>query len=338
MTSATQAKELHRSALVVDGTSFFCEGWNDRLEIAGVTALQMTVPWVVEGARAAIGRIEEYYELVRREPRLDFVTDLADVQRMKDEDRVGFIIGCQDGSILEADTGLVEVFWRLGMRAIQLTYNARNLLGDGCLEPENAGLSQLGRRMIAEFNRVGMQLDLSHVGERTTLDAIDASSRPVIFSHSNPITRAPSPRNVTDEQIKKCAARGGVIGATPFAPGNWTGGDKAPDIDDFVGHVEYIADLVGIDHVAFGTDSEATPGAYPVELRAWLGRTYPESSSRFKEVHPDVATSAGLESMEGLPAVTAKLLEREWPEEDIRKFLGGNLLRVYDENWDSSEI
>jgi membrane dipeptidase len=308
------------------------------MEIAGVTALQMTVPWVVEGARPAIARIEEYYELVRNDPRLGFVTQVADVQRMKDDGGVGFIIGCQDGSILEADTGLVEVFWRLGMRAIQLTYNARNLLGDGCLEPENAGLSQLGRRMIAEFNRVGMQLDLSHVGERTTLDAIDVSSQPVIFSHSNPIVRAGSPRNITDEQIKKCAARGGVIGATPFAASNWTGGAKPPDINDFVGHVEYIADLVGIDHVAFGTDSEATPGAYPVELRAWLQKTYPESSDALKEAHPGVATSEGIESMEGLPAVTAKLLEREWSDEDIRKFLGGNLLRVYAENWQSSEV
>ncbi len=338
MRSPSNAEQLHRNALIIDGTSFFCNGWNERLDTAGVTALQMTVPWIVEGARTAIGRIEEYYALVRNDSKLGFVYETTDVQRMKDEGKVGFIIGCQDGSILESDIGLVEVFWRLGMRAIQLTYNHRNLLGDGCLEPDNAGLSQLGHRVVAEFNRVGMQLDLSHVGERTTLDAIEASRRPVIFSHSNPKARGDSPRNITDEQIRNCAARGGVIGATPFAPANWTGGERPPDIDDFVGHVEYIADLAGVDHVSFGTDSEATRGAYPVELRARLARDFPESSDRFKEAHPGVTTSAGIESMEGLPAVTERLHERNWREEDIRKFLGGNLLRVYNENWSASEV
>lgn len=330
------AVDVHADGIVIDATSFFCEGWNPRLETAGVTALQMTMPHPGDSAREGIRRIQGYYQLVQQDERLRFALTVDDVRQAKVDGQVAFIIGCQDASILEDDPGLVEVFWRLGMRAMQLTYNPRNLLGDGCLEPANAGLSRLGRVMIEEMNRVGVQLDLSHVGERTSLEAIDASSKPVIFSHSNPKARAGSPRNITDEQIKSCAERGGVIGCTPFAPSNWTGGETPPDIESFVGHVEYVADLVGVDHVAFGTDSEATPGAYPVELRARLAASYPESSEAFRAAHPGVTTSAGIESMEGLPEVTAKLLERGWAEGDVRKFLGENLLRVYGENWGSS--
>ncbi len=329
------AQTLHRDAIVIDGTSFFSEGWHERLAIAGVTALQMTVPWVGENARQAIRRCEAYYALVRDDPRLEIVTSVQDIHRVKEDGKVGFILGSQDGSILEDDVGLVEVFFRLAFRVIQLTYNQRNLLGDGCHEPANAGLSRLGRAMIAELNRVGMLLDLSHVGERTSLEAMEVSSKPVIFSHSNPKARANSLRNISDQQIKTCAAGGGVIGATPFAPMNWTGGTKAPDLDDFIGHVEYIVDLVGIDHVSFGTDSEATPGAYPVELRRSLASSYPEATRAFRETHPDVVASAGLETMEQLPRVTEALLDRGWKDGDVRKFLGENLLRVYGENWEA---
>jgi membrane dipeptidase len=334
--TAEKARALHRQAIVVDGTSFFCQGWHQRLETAGVTALQLTVPWDGEGARQAVGRCAEYFALVRREPRLTIVGSVADIRRAKVRGKVGLILGSQDGSILESDPKLVEVFFRIGFRVIQLTYNDRNLLGDGCLEPANAGLSRLGIEMIESMNRVGMVLDLSHVGERTSLEAIEVSSKPLLFSHSNPRKRADSPRNITDEQIGKCAAGGGVIGATPYAPITWRGGPKPPDLDDFVGHVEHIADLVGVDHVCFGSDSEATPGAYPRELLRRLFTAHPEATAAFREAHPGIFLTEGFESMEALPQVTERLLGRGWSEADIRKFLGENLLRVYAANWGES--
>jgi len=331
--TAERARSLHRQAIVVDGTSFFCQSWHERLETAGVTALQLTVPWDGEGARQAIGRCAEYFALVRREPRLTIVESVAEIRRAKAQGKVGLILTSQDGSILESDPNLVEVFYRIGFRVIQLTYNERNLLGDGCHEPANAGLSRLGIEMIQAMNRVGMVLDLSHVGERTSLEAIEVSSKPVLFSHSNPRARADSARNVSDEQIRRCAASGGVIGATPYAPITWTGGAKPPDLDDFIGHVEHIAELVGADHVSFGSDSEATPGAYPRELLRRLFTTHPEAIAAFREAHPGIFLTDGFESMEALPQVTEKLLARHWSEGDVRKFLGENLLRVYAANW-----
>jgi len=331
-----RARSLHRQAIVVDGTSFFCQGWHERLETAGVTALQLTVPWDGECARQAIGRCAEYFALVRREPRLTIVKSVAEIRRAKAERKVGLIFASQDGSILESDPNLVEIFYRIGFRVIQLTYNDRNLLGDGCHEAANAGLSRLGIEMIQAMNRVGMVLDLSHVGERTSLEAIEVSSKPVLFSHSNPRARADSARNISDEQIAKCAASGGVIGATPYAPITWTGGEKPPDLDDFVGHVEHIAGLAGVDHVSFGSDSEATPGAYPRELLRRLFSTHTDSIAAFREAHPGIFLTEGFESMEALPQLTEKLLARGWPEGDIRKLLGENLLRVYAANWSES--
>jgi len=334
--TAERARNLHRQAVVVDGTSFFCQGWHERLQTAGVTALQLTVPWDREGARQAIGRCAEYFALVRREPRLTIVKSVPEIRRAKAEGKVGLILHSQDGSMLENDPNLVEIFYRIGFRVIQLTYNDRNLLGDGCHEAANAGLSRLGVEMIRTMNRIGMALDLSHVGERTSLEAIEVSSKPMLFSHSNPRARADSPRNITDEQIRKCAASGGVIGATPYAPITWTGGSKPPDLDDFIGHVEHIAELVGGDHVSFGSDSEATPGAYPRELLRRLFTTHPEVIAAFREAHPGIFLTDGFESMEALPQLTEKLLARGWSEGDLRKFLGENLLRVYAANWEES--
>ena len=113
-----------------------------------MTALQLTVPWDGEGARQAIGRCAEYFALVRREPRLTIVESVPEIRRAKTEGRVGLILASQDGSSLESDPNLVEIFYRIGLRVIQLTYNERNLLGDGCLEPANGGLSRLGIEMI----------------------------------------------------------------------------------------------------------------------------------------------------------------------------------------------
>lgn len=329
------AASLHNDAIVIDGCSFFSKGWDARLEKAGVTALQMTVAWPWDDSRQAIPRYQEYYEITSNEPRLHIVETTEDIRRCNNNGHVGFILGSQNAQMLDDDPGMVEVFQRLGVRVIQLAYNVRNYLADGCLEPSNAGLSRLGKTVIKEMNRVGVQVDLSHVGERSSFEAIDVSDKPCIISHANPKARLENPRNVTDDLMKACAQAGGVVGLTPYAPINWTGGENPPSIDDFIGHVEYAAQLIGVDHISFGTDSEATPGAYPPKITKTLARDFPDASIGLRNAHPDVKKSVGFESMEALPDVTDKLLGRGWKDEDIRKFLGENLLRVYRQNWEA---
>ncbi len=330
---ASAAQQLHRDAIVVDGCSFFATRWSDRMETSGVTALQMTVPMTWDGARDAISAYHAYNNLVEREPRFTIATSTQDIRDAKANGQVAFILGAQSGQFLETDERLVEVFHGLGVRVIQLTYNERNLLGDGCLEPKNEGLSPLGRQVIKAMNAAGIQIDLSHVGERTSLEAIELSTQPCIFSHSNPKALADNPRNITDEQIQSCVAGGGVVGVSPYAPIAWRGGDTPPTMDDVIAHIEYVAELVGPENVSIGTDSEVTPGSYPAQVTKRLATEYPEPSAPLRSRHPNVRKTTGFESMEQLPDLTARLAERGWTEDQIRGILGENLMRVYSKTW-----
>lgn len=333
VTVSDAAKALHTDAIVIDGCSFFYQGWTERMELSGITALQVGCGIPKDNARGVIKRIEAYYKYVREDDRVGIVETTEDIRAFKRAGKVGFILGAQRPYFLEDDPGLVEVFQRLGVRFMQIAYSERSLLADGCFENTNVGLSHFGRDVIREMNRVGIQVDLSHVGERSTLEAIEISEKPCIFSHSNPKARADHPRNITDEQIKLCAAAGGVIGVSPYPPICWTGGAKAPSIDDVVDHLEYIVELTGIDHVSIGTDSEATPGGYPPELTLHHANSYPEIKAKFAAAHPNVKKNDGFASMDEFPNLTAKLLDRGWSNEDIKKVLGENLMRAYKASW-----
>lgn len=328
-----RARKLLEDSVVVEGTSFFCHGYNERLRKAGVTVLQTTVPWDQDTTRNAIQRAGEYYKIIAADNKLSQILNVQDIYECHREGKVGILFASQDGSILEDDVNNVEMFWRLGFRVIQLTYSHQNLLGSGCMLNEDLGLTNLGKDMIRAFNRTGMVLDLSHVGEKTALAAMDVAEKPFIYSHSNPIKRAPFNRNITDEQIRLCAKKGGTIGLCPFPLMTWTGGDKEPDIEDYINHVEYVAELVGIDHVAFGSDSEATPGGYPPELikRLLDEAEFPETD--YAKKFPGKFGTYGYESMENIPNVVEKLQARSWRDEDIAKFLGENIIRVYQSNW-----
>lgn len=329
---SAETSRAFSDAIVIDGCSFFATRWTERQEISGVTALQMTVPMTWSGAREAFDYIHRLLDLTVREPRFTIIESTADIEAAKASGQVGFIIGAQNAMHFEYDARLVDEFYRAGMRVTQLAYNERNLLGDGCLETTNVGLSKFGEAIVKRMNAVGMQIDLSHTGERTTLDAIAISEKPCIFSHCNPKARADNPRNITDEQIKLCAEAGGVVGLTSYAPLVWMGGG-APSLDDFIGHIEYTVDLVGIDAVSLGSDSEATPGAYPAFVTKRLATDYPDAGAPLKKAHPGVRKTNGIESMEDFPKLATALQERGWDDEAIRKLFGGNLLRVYKANW-----
>jgi len=219
------------------------------------------------------------------------------------------------------------------VRTIQLTYNTRNLLGDGVDEASDAGLSKLGRALVREMNEVGILVDLSHVGRRTSLDAIEASAQPCVFTHSNPRALVDVPRNITDEQIRAVARRGGVVGCSCFPPLVWRG-EGPPTLDDFVDAIDYVAQLVGVDHVAIGSDSEATTGAYPPELRASLRRQFAGTTGGFHSRFPLGQPVVGLEDGLGdWPKITRRLLERGYEPADVRKIIGGNLMRVFEQVW-----
>jgi len=340
-----QAQALHRRSIVIDGTTFFLRGYNDRIRDAGLTASNFTVPYPEDDLAGAVTSIRNYYEIARRDPRVRIVWSVDVIEACKRDDAYGAILGCQNSRFLGTELANVELFARLGLRVVQLTYNERNFAGDGCMEPNDAGVSFYGRRLIAELERFGLVLDLSHCGVRTSLEALAASQQPVIISHAGMRGLVgDNPRALTDDQLRAVASTGGVVGVTSFAPFNWRGGSQRPSLDEFAEAIDYAVQLVGIDHVGIGTDHVVEAGNYPQAVRDRAAMTYgpysEENAARtrrfYTEVVPEISRDDqldGFQGMQHLPRLTQTLLDRGYAEDDIQKVLGGNLLRVFRAVW-----
>ena len=216
---------------------------------------------------------------------------------------------------------LLRNFYRLGLRAIQLVDNGRNRLCDGKGESRTrGGLTNFGVSVVKEMNRLGMIIDLAHITEPGFWDVIEVSESPVIDSHSNALAVCDHPRNLTDKQIKAIAQKGGVVGLTCNSP--MTSKDNEhPTVDDLMRHLEHIVDLVGIDSVGLGPDLIGPHPGPPTESPGYLeGIQYAVRKSHYIE---------GVGDVTGMPLITEALVKQGYKDEDIKKILGGNLLRVY---------
>jgi membrane dipeptidase len=330
------AARVHRSATVIDMVCplLVREQYIDEWVKGGATCVGPTVAHDHTLVQT-MDQITMWYERFRRlGDRLLHVTRVEDIARAKKDGKLGIIFHFQNTQPLERNADLVEVYYRLGVRMIQLTYNLKNWVGDGCDELTDAGLSAFGRQVIRAMNRVGMVVDLSHTGYRTTMEAIDASEATPVFSHSGVQAVHDSRRNLRDDQIKAVAARGGVIGLNGFPA--FVSKRRWPTVDDLVDHAAYIADMVGTDHISVGIDyyHGQWPFASPKEAAAmyaealrsgrWRAGTYPKPPYRYAK---------GIEVPSKLGTLTATLLRRGFGEKDVRKIMGDNLVRVFTNVW-----
>ena len=328
-------KRVHEEAIVFDGTcpllthspdhtSYYVEG--------GVTVVAPSLA-ANHDAGQAIKRIADWMKIIReQEDKLLHVTEVEDFHRAKAQGKLGILFHFQNSLPLEQSIELLDIYKALGVRIIQLTYNVKNFVGDGCLERTDAGLSDFGVRLIKAMNRAGIAVDCSHTGLQTTLDAMDVSEYPVVFSHSLVKTVRDSPRNLTDEQIKRVAEMGGVIGMNGFPP--FVADTSRPTLDDLLKHVDYIAELVGIDYVGLGIDFEYIDESmqkdslahydYFVKTGQWNPDDYPP---------PPYYYPQGLDDPRYFPNLTKALLERGYDEDETKKVLGGNFMRVYAQIW-----
>ncbi len=336
--ASAEAKSLLKESVIIDTCSFYIETDNWHLQESGVTALNLTVPGVLDDMGAAVKAIIDHYEVINKYPERFMLVETADdIRTAKALGKVGVIIGAQSCRFIEhADLNAsAEAFARLGMRVLQIGYNQRTFASEGCLSGE-AGLSSAGRALIPALEKAGIAVDLSHIGERSALDALEIAETP-IFSHSNPRALFDHPRNITDEEAKKCAAKGGVIGVCSYVPILWNH-KRLPSIEDFVDAIAYYSDLVGIDHVGIGIDSNAQPGAYDrKDMRHLMDLVPPNRDVYLAGAQAGLgkacAYPAGLFSLANNVNIIDTMRKRGFSATEIKKVMGENWLRVFEKVW-----
>lgn len=322
----------------------FVDGCNQIWEDAEFGALHKHTPtaYVVTSFRPqapfddSVDAMCDWWRVARTYPTVRVALTAQDIVEAKQQGQAALILGSQGGDFIGQKLHRLEVLHKLGLRVMIPAYNERNTLCDGVLEPDNAGLSKLGKRWVEEMNRLGIVIDLTHVGERSTHEIMDLTTAPPVFTHANPRKLVDTRRNITDEQMKRVAALDGVVGVTNWAPLNFKpDSDRRPNLDDFFNAIAYVADLIGADRVSVGTDM--SHGTYPdgdltrSKLRGLTGDRYttivdssPRSRLRYVQ---------GFDDYGQLPEVAEAMMKRGFSRTEVEGILGGNLLRVFRKVW-----
>lgn len=337
---SADAVRIHREATIIDTCSFYLESYNWHLKESGVTALNLTVPLVHDGFGGAVNNIINHFEAIFDNPDHFVLAETGDdIRKAKKDGKIGIIIGAQSPRFIEHPCldASVEVFAKMGLRVLQIGYNQRCFATDGCLSSTDGGLSDTGRQLIKAMEKSGVTVDISHVSPRAAMEAMDVCTKPPLFTHSNPRKLFDHPRNISDEAAKKCASMGGVIGVCSYVPILWTR-DHFPCIEDFVDAIAYYADLVGIDHVGIGIDSNAEPAAYDRHDTRRLMKLVPPNRDVYLAgaeagLGKRCAFPEGLYSLANIVNIVDHMLKRGFTESDIKKVLGENFLRVFDATW-----
>ncbi len=308
------------------------------VKASGITAVNLTIGSVGNGAGkfeetiASIGEIER--EIALHPDVLMKVLTARDLDAAKASNRLGIIYGFQDTSMLEGELQRLTLFHTFGVRIVQPTYNRRNLMGDGCLEPADGGLSTLGRELITEINRLGILLDLSHAGARTITEGIAAAQAPMAITHTGCRDLVDVPRNVHDKALRALADKGGVAGIY-FMPFLRDSGQ--PHAGDVIRHLEHAVNVCGEDHVGVGTDGSISG----VKLDA----AYAQHQRKFYEDRKRAGIAAPGEAPDVFNLIPEyndprrfitlanDLNRRDWPTNRIEKILGGNFARLFKEVW-----
>lgn len=321
----TRAIDLVQSTPVVDMLGLLTTDWTrverwrshprglepqelDQILASDVTlfhpAVRLSGPNLAERTAAWMGRWRQFAEF--HPDRFRVVEELADWSTVRAREQVGIVLGSQDSAHFHSAAD-VETFAALGQRVSQLTYNGLNQLGGGCELRRDPGLTALGAEIVAAMNRAGMIVDVSHCGDRTTLDAIDASKRTVLVTHSNCAALAPGQaRCKSDEVIRKLASRGGVIGVTAIS--NFVTASRPVRFEHVLDHIDHIARLAGVEHAGLGTDGGV------------LG--------------PQGNLAPGFGRPDTILRLTEGLIRRGYSDAEIRRVLGINFERVIREHLD----
>ena len=298
----------------------------ERARQAGIDVISLNVSYDVIDPRDAFPVLATFRHWIRQHAEHYALVDtVADIEAAKSQGRLAVVFDIEGGNAVAEHPGLVEVFYRLGVRWLLLAYNKNNKLGGGCMD-DDCGLTDNGRQVIDEMEAVGMVLCCTHVGHRTAREAMEYSRNPVIFSHSNPSAVYPHVRNVSDDLMQACARSGGVVNINGVGMFLGAGPDGHGDNSTaaVLRHIDYAAQLIGPEHVGLGLDYVFDVA----ELEEYL-RKYPDkfpASLRepggYLQVEP-----------ERVPLIAEGLLKMGYSDKNVQGILGENNLRVARQVW-----
>lgn len=342
-----QALDVHKESIIIDG--LFChldEPIPPRPDIPGMMFEHLIAGGVTAFSNSVIADSfpvempEALSMLYHANLLFDTFSDqvapirtTCDLTAAKASGRVGMILSTQGLACIGEDTRNLWVLQQLGVRIMQLTYNEHNALGSGCMEPNDHGLMRRGQQAIEQMGVLGVVLDLSHVGQRTSMEAIAYTRKPPIFSHVAVKHFNAHNRAVTDDQIRAMADKGGIVGLCPHSVFIERERGKRPTIDDYLDQIQYVADLVGADHIGVGTDNFQTENHFSLRGRSEFARTLP---TFFGGYSPNEKHADGFSKWSEWSNLTTHLLAKGFSAEDTKKILGGNFMRVFAENWDTA--
>jgi len=304
----------------------------EQMRAGGLDAVHVTIAYH-ENFRETVANIERWNDCFRRYPHLVFQGFTGDDVRLaRDTSRTAVFFGFQNPSPIEDDIRLVEVLHRLGARFMQLSYNNQSLLATGCYEAEDPGITRMGREVIAEMNRVGLVIDMSHSAERSTLEAIEISSRPIAITHANPAFWHPALRNKSNSVLKALADSGGMLGFSMYPHHLKDGSDCS--LHSFCRMIVDCAELMGIDRIGLGSDlCQNQPDSVVEWMRVgrWTKRIdYGEGSAANAGFPPQPQWFADNRDFD---KIEIGLREIGFDETERAKIMGGNWLRFFDENF-----
>ena len=327
MSDAASSRALTRDALVWDNTLPWGPGYADgetlvRFQAAGVDVISLSVMGPEAMLEGTIRQIARVRAAIRAQPdRMVLCGTADDILAAKAAGKLGLVFNLQETDMLEGKLEMVQAYYDLGVRHMLLAYNVRNHVGDGCGERTDGGLSRWGLEVVAEMNRVGMLVDGTHTGYRTTMDAMAACTAPFIFSHCNAYAVHGHYRNIRDDQIRACASTGGVVGLNGL--GEFLDDDAAPSTAIFR-HLDHMVQLVGAEHVGLGMD-------YVRDTARFWG--WVRDNAHMWPPGPSNRTGSAFAQPEQIEELTDMMLRAGYGDAAVRGILGGNWLRVARQVW-----
>ncbi|RUV77935.1 membrane dipeptidase [Mesorhizobium sp. M1A.F.Ca.IN.020.30.1.1] len=326
------AAKLLANALIYDshcGVACFPDldlDFLSRWDRGGATFISLNVGWDALHWEESLRCAAHYHRWLSMHPDEYVIVDkVADIYRAKREGKLAVALDLEGANALNKNIEMIPLYHRLGIRHMNLAYNKNNEFAGGCTDSEDIPLTALGRAAIAEMNRIGMMVDCTHTGYRSSMDIMEISSTPVIFTHSNPRSLWDHKRNIWDDQIKACAQTGGVVGIVGVS--KFMGDEKDCNSDTFVKHIDYVVNLVGIDHVGLGLDAVLDPQETPKLCKIY---------QRFMPIEEAEDWSEQVWNFilpEDFSGIAEGLLARGYGDDDVKKVMGGNFIRVASQVW-----